>query len=124
MKDLFGLTMEKVPANFISKWIAYIQHFDTINLWATAVGVISIALIAITPKISKRVPGSLVAIIVMTVVVYILKNHFGITGIETIVNRFEINATLPDPEPLKFNIETINLLLPSAFTIAILGAIE
>ncbi len=124
MKDLFGLTMEKVPADFISKWIAYIQHFDTINLWATAVGVISIALIAITPKISKRVPGSLVAIIVMTVVVYILKNHFGITGIETIGDRFEINATLPDPEPLKFNIETINLLLPSAFTIAILGAIE
>lgn len=124
MKDLFGLTMEKVPADFISKWIAYIQHFDTINLWATAVGVISIALIAITPKISKRVPGSLVAIIVMTVVVYILKNHFGITGIETIGDRFEINASLPDPEPLKFNIETINLLLPSAFTIAILGAIE
>lgn len=124
MKDLFGLTMEKVPADFISKWIAYIQHFDTINLWATAVGVISIALIAITPKISKRVPGSLVAIIVMTVVVYILKNHFGIIGIETIGDRFEINATLPDPEPLKFNIETINLLLPSAFTIAILGAIE
>ena len=124
MKDLFGLTMEKVPADFISKWIAYIQHFDTINLWATAVGVISIALIAITPKISKRIPGSLVAIIVMTVVVYILKNHFGITGIETIGDRFEINASLPDPEPLKFNIETINLLLPSAFTIAILGAIE
>ena len=124
MKDLFGLTMEKVPADFISKWIAYIQHFDTINPWATAVGVISIALIAITPKISKRIPGSLVAIIVMTVVVYILKNHFGITGIETIGDRFEINASLPDPEPLKFNIETINLLLPSAFTIAILGAIE
>ena len=124
MKDLFGLTMEKVPADFISKWIAYIQHFDTINPWATAVGVISIALIAITPKISKRVPGSLVAIIVMTVVVYILKNHFGITGIETIGDRFEINASLPDPEPVKFNIETINLLLPSAFTIAILGAIE
>ena len=59
MKDLFGLTMEKVPADFISKWIAYIQHFDTINLWATAVGVISIALIAITPKISKRVPVSI-----------------------------------------------------------------
>ena len=124
MKDLFGLTMEKVPADFISKWIAYFQHFDTINLWSTAVGIISIALIALTPKISKRVPGSLVAIIVMTVAVYILKNHFGIIGIETIGDRFEINATLPDPEPLKFNIETINLLLPSAFTIAILGAIE
>ena len=63
----------------------------------------------------------MVAIIVM---LYVYLFHFGITGIETIGDRFEINASLPDPEPLKFNIETINLLLPSAFTIAILGAIE
>lgn len=124
MKDLFGLSMEKVPADFISKWIAYFQNFGTINLWATAVGIASILLIVLTPKFSKRIPGSLVAIIVMTLVVYVLKNHFGITGIETIGDRFEIDASLPQPEPLKFNIETINLLLPSAFTIAILGAIE
>ncbi|MBQ7823374.1 MAG: sulfate permease [Bacteroidaceae bacterium] len=124
IKDLFGLSMEKVPADFISKWIAYFENFGSINIWATAVGIISILLIAITPKFSKRIPGSLVAIIIMTIAVYILKNYFGITGIETIGDRFEINASLPDPEPLKFNIETINLLLPSAFTIAILGAIE
>lgn len=124
MKDLFGLSMEKVPADFISKWVAYFENFGSINIWATAVGIISILLIAITPKFSKRIPGSLVAIIVMTIAVYVLKNYFGITSIETIGDRFEINASLPDPEPLKFNIETINLLLPSAFTIAILGAIE
>lgn len=124
IKDLFGLSMEKVPADFISKWITYFENFGSINIWATAVGIISILLIAITPKFSKRIPGSLVAIIIMTIAVYILKNYFGITGIETIGDRFEINASLPDPEPLKFNIETINLLLPSAFTIAILGAIE
>ena len=60
----------------------------------------------------------------MTIVVYIMRNHLGITGIETIGDRFTINASLPAPAPITFNMETINLLLPSAFTIAILGAIE
>lgn len=124
MKDLFGLTMDKVPADFISKWIAYFGAFDTINLASTAVGILSILIIAITPKFSKKIPGSLVAIIVMTVVVYILRNHVGITNIETIGDRFTINASLPQPTGITFNMETINLLLPSAFTIAMLGAIE
>lgn len=60
----------------------------------------------------------------MTVVVYIMRYHLGITGIETIGDRFTINASLPGPEAISFNMETINLLLPSAFTIAMLGAIE
>ena len=124
IKDLFGLTMEKVPADFISKWIAYFQSFGTTNWIALAVGIGSILLIVITPKFSKKVPGSLIAIIVMTVVSYLLRNHWGITGLETIGDRFEINASLPKPTGLNFNIETINQLLPAAFTIAILGAIE
>ena len=124
MKDLFGLTMEKVPADFISKWIAYIGAFDTINLPATIVGLLSILIIAVTPRFSKKIPGSLVAIIIMTVAVYFLRNYMGITGIETIGDRFTINASLPSPTGIVFNMETINLLLPSAFTIAMLGAIE
>ena len=64
------------------------------------------------------------AIIVMTVVVYLLKNYAGINSIETIGDRFTINASLPTPAPISFNMETINMLLPSAFTIAMLGAIE
>lgn len=124
MKDLFGLTMDKVPADFISKWIAYFQHGHTINLWSLLIGIASILIIAVTPKLSKKIPGSLIAIIVMTIIVYILRNQLGITGIETIGDRFTINASLPDPTPITFNMETINLLLPSAFTIAMLGAIE
>jgi SulP family sulfate permease len=124
MKDLFGLTMDKVPADFISKWIAYFQHMDTINVWSFIIGLASIIIIAITPKFSKKVPGSLVAIILMTIVAYVMRNHLGIHGIETIGDRFTINASLPEPETIHFNIETINLLLPSAFTIAMLGAIE
>lgn len=124
MKDLFGLTMDKVPADFISKWIAYFEHFDTMNLWSLLIGLTSIVIIAITPKFSKKIPGSLIAIILMTVVVYVMRYHLGITGIETIGDRFTINASLPGPETINFNMETINLLLPSAFTIAMLGAIE
>ncbi len=124
IKDLFGLTMETVPADFISKWIAYFQHFNSTNWIALAVGLGSILLIVITPRFSKKIPGSLIAIIVMTVISYLLRHHLNITGLETIGDRFEINASLPTPNGLAFNIETINQLLPAAFTIAILGAIE
>ena len=91
---------------------------------ALGVGIGSILLIIVTPRFSKKIPGSLIAIIVMTVISYLLRHHLNITGLETIGDRFEINASLPTPNGLAFNIETINQLLPAAFTIAILGAIE
>lgn len=124
MKDLFGLSMEKVPADFVSKWIAYAEAFDTANLAAFLIGLASIALIVITPRFSKKIPGSLVAIIVMTLVAYLLRQYGGITSVETIGDRFSIQASLPQPASLSFRWETIDLLLPSAFTIAMLGAIE
>ena len=124
MKDLFGLTMAEVPADFISKWIAYAGAFHTMNLWSLGVGIVSIVIIALSPRLTRKIPGSLIAIILMTVVAYILREHAGITSIETIGDRFTINASLPKPEGLVFNMETINLLIPSAFTIAVLGAIE
>ncbi len=124
IKDLFGLSMASVPADFISKWGAYFQSIDTVNWLALAVGIGSILLIIITPKFSKKIPGSLVAIIVMTIVSYIMRHYFGITGLETIGDRFEINASLPQPNSLDFSMSTIHGLLPAAFTIAVLGAIE
>jgi SulP family sulfate permease len=124
MKDLFGLTMAEVPADFISKWIAYAGAFHTMNPWSLGVGIVSIVIIALSPRLTRKIPGSLIAIIIMTVVAYILREHAGITSIETIGDRFTINASLPKPEGLVFNMETINLLIPSAFTIAVLGAIE
>ncbi|MDR1757332.1 MAG: sulfate permease [Culturomica sp.] len=124
IKDLFGLSMGSVPADFISKWGAYFMHAGTVNFWSAAVGLLSIAVIVFTPKVLKKVPGSLVAIVLMTVVVYVLKRWCGVEGIETIGDRFEINASLPDPVVPGLSMETINSLLPAAFTIAILGAIE
>ena len=124
MKDLFGLDIEKVPADFISKLIVYFQHIETVDFASALIGIASIVVIVLTPKISKKIPGSLVAIILMTVIVYIMRNYFGVSGIETIGDRFTINASLPEPNTITFDMTTINLLLPSAFTIAMLGAIE
>ena len=124
MKDLFGLSMETVPADFIAKWGAYFRSAPTINIWSTGVGILSILIIVFTPRVIKKIPGSLVAIIVMTVAVYLLKEYAGITGIETIGDRFEIQASLPALTVPAFNMDTIHILLPAAFTIAILGAIE
>jgi SulP family sulfate permease len=124
IKDLFGLTMESVPADFISKWIAYGKAITSLNIWSLLVGVLSILVIIYSPKVIKKIPGSLIAIILLTILVYILKNYLGITGIETIGDRFEIDPSLPKPQTVPINLSTINLLLPSAFTIAMLGAIE
>jgi SulP family sulfate permease len=124
MNDLFGLNVGKMPAGFISKWIVYSEHLHDLHLWPLLVGLVSIAVIVYTPRLSKKIPGSLVAIVVMTVVVYLMRRYLGIDSVQTIGDLFIINASLPQPEPISFNMETINRLLPSAFTIAMLGAIE
>jgi SulP family sulfate permease len=123
--DLFGLEIDKVPGDFIGKWAVYFQHFDTVSFPTLIVGLLTILIIAVTPYVSKKLPGALIAIIVMTVAVYLAKTFFGLTGIETIGDRFgNLPAEIPTPHWLGINMTTINVLLPSAFTIAILGAIE
>ena len=124
IKDLLGLTVDKHPADCLSQWAVYFQHLDSINPISLLIGVGSILIIAVMPKISRKIPGSLVAIIVMTAVAYLLKEVGGISGIETIGDRFNISNEIPDPQPLHINMETINQLLSPAFTIAILCAIE
>lgn len=124
VKDLFGMTIDKMPGDFVSKWVVYTQHLGSVSWISLLVGLLSIALIVLTPRVSKKIPGSLVAIVVMTVAAYFLREYCGITGLETIGDRFEINAALPAPARISLNLDTVHLLLPSAFTIAMLGAIE
>ena len=124
IKDLFGLTMDTVPSEFVEKWIAYFQHMTTADLWTTVIGLVSIVIIAITPRFSKKIPGSLIAIIVMTIAALVLKNYCGITSIETIGDRFRINSELPEATLPAMSWEVIKSLVPPALTIAILGAIE
>ncbi|HLP04607.1 MAG TPA: sulfate permease [Paludibacter sp.] len=124
IKDLLGLQIDKVPADFIHKWAVYWQHIESFNPLSFAVGVLTIIIISVAPRFSKKVPGSLIAIILLTAGVYIMRNYFGIQGIETIGDRFSINPSLPTATTPDINFDTIRLLLPTAFTIAMLGAIE
>lgn len=124
IKDLFGLQIEKVPADFLNKWVVYAQNISSVNWWTLLIGLLSIVIISVTPRFSKKIPGSLLAIILMTVLVYFLKNSFGIQGIETIGDRFTINASIPQANSYNIDFDTVRTLLPVAFTIAMLGAIE
>ena len=114
----------KTPGDFMGKWITYFHHLDSINWWNTAVSILSIIIIALTPKFSKKIPGSLVAIILMTVAVWLMKMYGGIDCIDTIGDRFSIKAELPDAVVPDLNWEAIKSLFPVAVTIAVLGAIE
>ena len=124
--DVFGLNFggEKLPGDFIGKWIMYFKYFGTINWWNTLISIASIFIIVMTPRIVKKVPGSLVAILIITVVVYLLKTYVGIEVIDTIGDRFRIKAEIPDAEIPVINMAAIIDLLPVAITIAMLGAIE
>lgn len=124
IKDLFGLTIDNVPSDFIEKWGAYITHFGTIDTWSAIVGVLSVAIIAVMPRINKKIPGSLIAIIIMTVAALLLKNYAGVTSIETIGDRFSVSNAIPDAHVPAMTWETIKGLVAPALTIAVLGAIE
>ena len=124
IKDFFGLTTPTLPGGFFEKWSIYFENFSSINLWTTAIAVSSILIIVVTPRIFKKIPGSLIAIIFMTLATYLLDKFAGINAIETIGDRFEIKSSLPVFQKISFNLESVGLLFPSAFTLAILGSIE
>ena len=124
IKDLFGLSIDKVPSDFIEKWWCYICNFGTIDWWCAAVGILSVVVIAVTPKFSKKIPGSLVAIIVMTVAALLLKQFAGVTSIETIGDRFSVSNAIPEAHMPTITWDMIKELVPPALTIAVLGAIE
>lgn len=125
IKDLFGLTIEGgLPGDFISKWGVYLQNFASIDWATTAVGVLSVLIIILTPKISKKIPGSLVAIILMTVAVYFL-NSYTKFHVDTIYDQFgEIKAGIPALTVPDISWENVKSLFPTAMVIAVLGAIE
>ncbi len=132
VKDLLGMTMDTVPSDFVEKWAAYISNMGHIDPWSALVGIVSVMLIALWPTLArmfnlsplKALPGSLVAIVVMTVAALLLKEYAGVTTIETIGDRFSINSTLPGAVVPALSWETIKGLVGPAVTIAVLGAIE
>ena len=134
MNDMFGLGLEGIPADFLHKWWFYFQNVDKVDWGSFAVGLISLLIIIFSPKISSKVPGSLIAIIVATLGVWALKEFNiweGANNIKTIGDLYTLPEGMPMPSMPKLELkegETIlgivQSLFPAAFTIAILGAIE
>lgn len=124
IKDFFGLKLNNIPPDFIGKWDLYIHHIHSLDFVTLGTGILSLIIIIFSHKLSKKIPGSLIAIVAITLLVYCLKHFLGINSIETIGDRFSIQAQLPNIQEVSFNIQTINQLFPAAFTIAILGSIE
>lgn len=121
INDFFGLGLKNVPSEFIPKWGAYFSNFGNVDWTTLIVGLAALAIIILTPKLSRRLPGALIAIILVTAAVSLIPG----IHVETIGDRFgSMSTDIPQPHGFELNMATINRLLPSAFTIAILGAIE
>ena len=120
LKDFFGYSLESVPSDFLPKVAALIKNVSLINLKAALVGLLAVIIMLVWPKITDKIPGSLVAIIITTVLVKI-------TGLEvnTIGSVFgELNSSFPTPKLPNVTFEMVSELISPAFTIAILAGIE
>ena len=124
INDLFGLGLTQLPGDFLGKWGRYLGAFTNVSLLPFLFGIASILIIAFTPRLSKKIPGSLVAIVFLSLLAFLLKHFAHIEGLECIGDRYTIQTTLPRPVLPTLSMETVRELFPSAFTIALLGAIE
>lgn len=127
MNDLLGLGIEEVPANFIDKWICYFHHIDRLDPASLAVGLASILIIQLTPRLTCRIPGSLAAIVLLTLLCQGLEHLAGVETVRTIGDYYQLPKGLPAlrmPVIEGSFFSTVQSLLPVAFTIAMLGAIE
>ncbi|QAA81067.1 STAS domain-containing protein [Aequorivita sp. H23M31] len=120
MKDFFGLSIETVPADFIEKWKLYALNFGSINWAAVAIALGTIILALTFQKVSKKIPGSIVAILVSTLIVYFFN-----VPVSTIETSFgDIPSKLSMPVFPNINFATVQKLIQPAFAIALLGGIE
>jgi SulP family sulfate permease len=125
INDFLGLGLTNVPGEFFPKWAMYLSNISNTSLTTLLVGVASLLIIVLTPKISKKLPGALIAIIIVTAVTWVLREYMPGFSVETIGDRFtDMSNELPTPHAFKLDMATINKLMPWAFTIAVLGAIE
>lgn len=121
INDFLGLGLSNVPSEFLPKWGVYLSHLSDVDWLTLGVGLVSLLIIIIAPKVNKKLPGALLSIIIVTAVTALVPG----LEVETIGDRFgSLPTDIPEPRGFELNMATINLLLPSAFTIAVLGAIE
>ena len=119
IKDFFGLQMGAVPAEFTDKIIAFAENFHTLSLTTLLIGVLALLIQIFWPYVSKKIPGSLVAIIITTVIV-----SLGKLPVKTIGDLYTIKAGFPTFMVAEISFDLIRQMISPAFTIAILAAIE
>ena len=120
IKDFFGLSIDQVPADFVQKWSVYISNFSGINWWAFGIAMGTVIISLYFNRITKKIPGSIVAIVLSTLFVY-----FFPVPVETIYSNFgEIPNSLPVPSIPAIDFQTIQSLIQPAIAIALLGSIE
>ncbi len=121
IKDLFGLTLSGEAGDFMGMWSNYIAAFDTVTLSSVVVSIVTILIIILAPRLSRKLPGSLIAIVVVTAACYLLCRFAGVGHIETIGS---FSGSMPKPSFPPMCFDTVRQLLPYAATLAILGSIE
>lgn len=120
VKDLLGLRMGEVPADFLEKWAAYLENIGSANPAAIGVAALALAIILLWPRVSRLIPGPFVALIVTTLLV-----RFTPLEVETIGSRFgSISSSIPSPSLPDIDLATVRALIGPALAIALLGAIE
>ncbi len=119
LKDFFGLSMGSVPADFTEKMVAYAQHINTIHCPTLLIGLIALLIQIFWPRVSQKIPGSLVAIFVTTAIV-----GFGHLSVKTIGDLYTIKAGLPSFTMPELSFSLVRQMISPAFTIAILASIE
>ena len=120
LKDFFGLSIKSVPSEFLDKVIVYAKNIKSVNITASLIGLSAIAIMLIWPKITDKIPGSLVAIIITTAIAYFAK-----LPINTIGSVYrELNSSFPAFHVPSISMNLIQKMLSPAFTIAVLAAIE
>ncbi len=125
LNDFLGMNISGISSEFIPKWITYIQNLDKIDIFAAGVGIASIVISVLWGKINKKIPGSLIALVVTTAVVYLLQKNGMATSVQTIGSKFtDLKGTIPMPHiPSLEGVDVMALIQP-ALTIAILAGIE
>ena len=119
IKDFFGLTFNEAPIETVDKVKEVISCFGTINIEATIIGAVSLLILIVSPRILKKIPASLIAILVSALLVKVLD-----LNVLTIGDLYEISSELPKPSIPSFSFDTVKAVIPDAFTIALLAAVE
>lgn len=120
VKDFFGLSIDKVPSEFIEKWGEYFEHAATLNYWAALIGLLSLVALVVLRRVQPKLPGALVVVIVSSAAVALWE-----LPVETIGSRFgEIPSTIPVPAMPALSLARVRELFQPALTVALLAGIE